>query len=66
MMLFGPMVQSGVLTKHPSLTDLDQGDLKHTVDFRSVYAGILSKWLNADANKILEGSYEVAPVIKRT
>jgi uncharacterized protein (DUF1501 family) len=66
MMLFGPMVQSGVLTKHPSLTDLDQGDLKYTVDFRSVYAGILSKWLNADANKILEGSYEVAPVIKRT
>jgi len=66
MMLFGPMVNAGVLTRHPSLTDLDQGDLKHTVDFRSVYAGILSGWLKADADKILEGRYDVAPVMKKS
>lgn len=65
MFLVGPMVQAGVATKHPSLTDLDQGDLKFTTDFRSVYAGILGGWLKADAKAILEGSYTPAPVLKK-
>jgi uncharacterized protein (DUF1501 family) len=39
--------------KHPSLDRLDQGDLIHTVDFRSVYASILQKWMQAPASKIL-------------
>jgi uncharacterized protein (DUF1501 family) len=65
MFLFGPMVQPGVATKHPSLTDLDQGDLKFNTDFRSVYAGILSNWLKADAKTILEGAYAPAPVVKK-
>jgi uncharacterized protein (DUF1501 family) len=64
MMLLGPMAQPGVLTAHPSLTDLDAGDLKHTVDFREVYAGVLEKWLKGDSRKILEGSYNPAPVIR--
>ncbi len=65
MFLFGPMVQPGVLNPHPSLTDLDSGDLRYTVDFREVYAGILSGWLKADARKVLEGSYRAAPVLKK-
>ncbi|MFT3684213.1 MAG: DUF1501 domain-containing protein [Phycisphaerales bacterium] len=65
MFLFGPMVQAGVATKHPSLADLDQGDLKFGTDFRSVYAGILGGWLKADAKAILEGSYQPAPVLKK-
>jgi uncharacterized protein (DUF1501 family) len=65
MFLFGPMVQAGVATRHPSLTDLDNGDLKFGTDFRSVYAGILGGWLKADAKTILEGSYAPAPVVKR-
>ncbi len=28
-----------------SLTDLDQGDLKHHTDFRQVYATVLESWL---------------------
>lgn len=64
MFLAGPMVRPGVLGNHPSLTDLDNGDLKHTVDFRSVYAGILKEWLKADPEKVLEGSFKAARVIK--
>lgn len=64
MFLVGPMVKPGVANPHPSMTDLDQGDLRHTVDFRSVYASILGTWLKADANKILEGHYDPAPVLK--
>lgn len=62
--LAGPMVKAGVLTPHPSLRDLDQGDLKYTVDFREVYAGVLEKWLSADSKTILERKYTPAPVFK--
>lgn len=64
MFLFGPMVNRGVLSDHPSLRDLDEGDLKYKVDFRSVYAGVLEQWLKADSKDILEGRYEQAPVLK--
>ena len=64
MFLCGPMVKPGVLGEHPSLADLDDGDLRHRIDFRSVYAGVLQGWLRADAKAVLEGTYPVAPVIK--
>jgi uncharacterized protein (DUF1501 family) len=64
MMLFGPMVRPGVIGDHPSLTDLDDGDLKHTLDFRNVYAGVLSGWLKADARKVLGGSYRPALLVR--
>jgi uncharacterized protein (DUF1501 family) len=66
MMLIGPMAARGVLNDYPSLTDLDQGDLKHTVDFRSVYAGVLEQWLKADSKKILAGSFKPWQVLGKT
>jgi hypothetical protein len=30
-----------IIGRNPDLADLDQGDLKHDIDFRSVYASIL-------------------------
>lgn len=65
MFLFGPMVKPGVIGDHPSLTDLDEGDLKYHIDFRTVYAGILESWLKADSRKILEGEYKPVPVIRK-
>ncbi len=63
MFLAGPMVKPGVIGNHPSLTDLDDGDLKFQIDFRSVYASILEDWLSADSQAILEGSYRKLPVL---
>jgi uncharacterized protein (DUF1501 family) len=63
MFLVGPMVKAGVLNDHPSLSDLDNGDLKFTTDFRRVYAGILEGWLKADSKKVLEGTYKAIPVV---
>jgi uncharacterized protein (DUF1501 family) len=62
--LFGPMVKPGVLTDHPSLTDLDQGDLKFRVDFRTVYSALLGGWMKGDAKAVLDGNYAPAPVLK--
>ncbi len=64
MFLMGPMVRPGVLGNHPSLVDLDAGDLKYQIDFRSVYAGVLEGWLKADSKKVLEAAYKPVAVVK--
>ena len=65
MFLAGPMVRAGVANPHPSLTDLDDGDLKYAVDFRGVYAAALGDWMGADASKALGGSFRGPKVIER-
>lgn len=64
MYLVGPSVRPGLLGEMPSLTDLDRGDLKHSVDFRSVYATVLEKWMGADASKVLGRVHPLADVLK--
>ncbi|MFT3936942.1 MAG: DUF1501 domain-containing protein [Chitinophagaceae bacterium] len=49
----GGLQQKGLLNAMPSLSDLNEGDLKHSVDFKDVYATLLNKWLKADDAKIL-------------
>lgn len=49
----GGLQRKGILNALPDLTDLQEGDLKHTVDFKNVYATVLHKWLQADDRKIL-------------
>jgi uncharacterized protein (DUF1501 family) len=65
--LVGPMVQPGVLSDHPSMKpqDLDQGDLKYTVDFRGVYASVLDQWLKGNSKKVLGEAFKHAPVLKK-
>jgi uncharacterized protein (DUF1501 family) len=65
MFLFGPMVNAGVLNPHPTMDNLDSGDLKYTVDFRTVYAGVLDDWMKADSKSVLERRYKAAPVIRK-
>jgi uncharacterized protein (DUF1501 family) len=66
MFLFGPMVRPGIIGEHPSLRDLDDGDLKYKLDFRSVYAGILEDWMKADSRKILGGSFRPAVLVRKS
>jgi uncharacterized protein (DUF1501 family) len=58
MFVMGGKVKGGLHGKQPSLTDLDDGDLKYTTDFRRVYATLLDKWLNADSAKVLGETFE--------
>ena len=64
MYLVGDMIRPGLLGDHPSLSDLDSGDLKYNLDFRSVYAAILEDWMGAPANQILGRAYRKAKIIK--
>ncbi len=64
MYFMGDMVKPGLLGNHPSLTDLDQGDLKFNVDFRSIYSAVLGSWMGANAKEILGGDYRAANVLR--
>jgi len=49
----GPGVKGGFYGEEPSLGDLDDGDLKFTTDFRSVYATALDHLLGIDPKDVL-------------
>lgn len=49
----GGLKQKGILNPMPDLNDLQEGDLKHSIDFKNIYATVLKNWLNADDKKIL-------------
>ena len=53
----GGLKEKGVLNAMPDLSDLNEGDLKHQVDFKNVYATVLNKWLGADDKMILGNKY---------
>lgn len=53
----GGLKEKGVLNAMPDLSDLNEGDLKHQVDFKNVYATVLNKWLGADDQMILGNKY---------
>jgi uncharacterized protein (DUF1501 family) len=52
-LLSGALRKAGLLNQPASLADLDQGDLRYQLDFRSLYASILTDWLGADATLVL-------------
>jgi uncharacterized protein (DUF1501 family) len=51
--LAGDSVKPGIAGKTPLLGDLEDGNLKWSTDFRSVYATLLSEWLHLPADEIL-------------
>ena len=55
--LFGNRQKGGIYGKHPSITDLAKGDLRMSVDFRSVYATVIDRWLEASPKKILGAKF---------
>ncbi|MDG2222136.1 MAG: DUF1501 domain-containing protein [Rubripirellula sp.] len=57
-LLAGAAVQAGLVGRHPSLTDLEQGDLKYHTDFRQVYAAVIEDWLETDSSPVLGGDYQ--------
>lgn len=58
----GALQKKGIYNPLPSLENLDNGDLKYTLDFRNVYASILKDWLEVDPALTLTGSFEPLPL----
>ena len=64
MFVMGPGIRQGIVTNHPSMSNLDQGDLKYVVDFRSVYASVLQNWLETPSKPILGDQFPLLPLVK--
>ena len=59
--IIGPRVKGGLYAEYPSLDQAqwENGeDLKHTIDFRGIYATLLEQWLQIDAANIVGGGFE--------
>jgi len=52
MFIIGGNNKGAILGKNPNLADLDNGDLKYEIDFRSVYASLLKEKMDFDYAKI--------------
>ncbi len=53
-------LKAGIQGSDPNLEDLQDGDLKHSLDFRSVYAGILRDWLKVAPEAALGQDFPTA------
>lgn len=56
-LLIGGAVKGGLYGTFPSLTDLQEGDLKHTVDYRSLYATVIERWWRLPPVSLGTGHY---------
>jgi uncharacterized protein (DUF1501 family) len=65
MFLAGKKVKAGLIGEHPSMTDLENGDLKFHTDFRTVYAAVLEQWLKWPAKDVLGAEWKPADVLAR-
>jgi uncharacterized protein (DUF1501 family) len=63
MFVIGGNNKGTIVGKNPNLSDLDNGDLKYEIDFRSVYATLLQQKMNFDPtsigikNKVVNGLF---------
>lgn len=65
LLVIGDNVKGGFYGQAPDLTKLtSRGDPPMAVDFRSVYASVLSGWLGADPVEIMGGSFEDLKLFK--
>jgi uncharacterized protein (DUF1501 family) len=63
--LAGTRVKAGWHGKPPALdpASLQNGDIRYSTDFRSVYASILEQWLHADSSTVLGTAFPILPLV---
>ena len=64
MLLVGGRVRPGLVGAHPSLTELEAGNLRHHTDFRQVYAAVLDRWLGVPSRQVLGGEYRPVDIFR--
>jgi uncharacterized protein (DUF1501 family) len=64
MFFFGNQLSPGFHGEHPSLSELDDGDLKYSTDFRSLYQAVLQDWFGTKATDVLGAEFPNLAVLK--
>jgi uncharacterized protein (DUF1501 family) len=60
----GGRVRGGLYGPAPQLDRLDNGNLVHSIDFRSLYATVLEKWWGNDAKAALGGRFQPVDLLR--
>jgi uncharacterized protein (DUF1501 family) len=60
----GGRVRGGLYGQAPLLADLDGGNLRHAVDFRSLYASALEHWWGVPAAGVLGGRFPALELLR--
>ena len=61
--LLGNGVKPGLHGPYPELSHLDDGDPRHAIDFRRIYATILERWLAVPPEQILGTKFDALPIL---
>jgi uncharacterized protein (DUF1501 family) len=61
--LIGGGVRGGLYGAMPDLGATNMGNVRFSVDFRSVYATVLERWLGRPAATVLGGEFTELPVL---
>lgn len=56
-LISGGLKKGGMMNDMPDLSKLEDGDLVYQMDFRSVYATLMNKWLNVEQSAILDKKF---------
>lgn len=65
MFLAGPACRAGLTGGRPDLGNLEDGDVRHRIDFRRVYAAVLKDWLGVEPAAVLAETHEPLDLLKR-
>jgi uncharacterized protein (DUF1501 family) len=63
MFVFGDSIKGGLHGEAPDLADLVDGDVRHKIDFRQVYASLLDGWLGVPAAGVLGEAWPGVKVV---
>ncbi|MBV9056959.1 MAG: DUF1501 domain-containing protein, partial [Candidatus Eremiobacteraeota bacterium] len=61
--LIGGGVKGGLYGTLPDLAATNMGNVRYSVDFRSVYATVLERWLGRPSTAVLGGAFAKLPVL---
>ncbi|MFQ5688259.1 MAG: DUF1501 domain-containing protein [Candidatus Scalindua sp.] len=61
--MMGGKVKGGLFGQYPSLSSLDNGNLRYNIDFRSMYATVIEKWWGLDSYSVMGKSFPAINVI---
>ena len=62
--LAGGKVRGGMYGAPPGLRDLDGGNLRFSIDYRSLYATVLERWWGVPSGRVLSGKFATLEVLR--
>jgi uncharacterized protein (DUF1501 family) len=63
-LVMGGAVQGGIIGATPTLTNLDNGDLRFTTDFRQLYATLTHHWWGINNDVLQTKGFSTLPLFK--